>query len=156
MAKIITEIEFFDLLDLMHAIAYPKAEPGQQKTFSNALREHYVFKVLHSGMVVKLRQSTIDMNLYALVRMSYSPGQVSARLNTLYSDLAYAVDILQLWVSNSPSVLRALETLEIKPENLPTALAELDQLLIRWADQHHDATGVPVLMQLTAGLHPQS
>lgn len=152
-AKIISEIEFLELLDSMHSIAHQKGLSGKQKTFSNALREHYVFKVLHSGMVVKLRPVALDMNLYALVRMSYSPRQLSARLNTLYSDLANTIEILQLWIHNSPYALRALESLDIKLENQPAALAELDQLLRTWADKHHDEAGTPVLLQLAAGPH---
>jgi hypothetical protein len=150
-AQIISEIEFFELLDSMHHLAYQQFATAKQKPFSNALREHYVFKVLHSGMVTKIHQPSGYMDLYALVRMSYSPRQLTAKLNTLFSDLAHAIEVLQLWMHNSPDVLRALETLEIKPQDQATALAELDQLLRTWADKYHDDTGNPMMLQLSAG-----
>jgi hypothetical protein len=115
-SKIINEIEFFTLLDSMHTIAQQQTAQAKPKPFSNALREHYAFKVLHSGMVTKVKQSFVNMDLYALVRMSYSPQPLSARLNTLFGDLASTVEILESWVHNSHQVLRALETLEIQPE----------------------------------------
>jgi hypothetical protein len=150
-AKIINEIEFFDLLHSMHHIAHQQFSTTKPKPFSNALQEHYVFKVLHSGMVTRVRQSAIDMDLYVLVRMSYSPRQVSEKLNTLFSDLAYAIENLQLWLQNAPDVLRAVETLEIKPQDQATALAELDELVRMWADKYHDETGTPVILQLSTG-----
>ena len=152
-AKIINEIEFFELLDVMHNIAHQPTPLAKSKPFSNALREHYAFKVLHSGMVVKIRQSLTDMALYALIRMSYSPRQLSAKLNTLFSDLVHTIEILQLWLSDSPKALRALETLEILPQNQPEALAELDQLLRIWADKYHDDKGESMMLQLAAGPH---
>jgi hypothetical protein len=81
-AKIITEIEFFELLDRMHDRAQRQASQARPRLFSNALREHYVFKTLHSGMVVRLRQTAVEMNFYALAHLSYAPRQLSARLNT--------------------------------------------------------------------------
>ena len=153
-AKIITEIEFFELLDSMHTIACQQATSPRQKPFSNALREHYAFKVLHSGMAVKIRQSLVDIDLYALVRNSYAPQQVSAKLNTLFSDLVNTIEILQRWVNSSPNVLRALETLEVQPQNQAAAIADLDQILRDWADRHHDAAGQPMILQLAAGPHP--
>jgi hypothetical protein len=150
-AKIINEIEFFELLDSMHHIAHQQFPATKQKPFSNALREHYVFKVLHSGMVVKIRHPSIDMDLYALVRLSYSPRQLSAKLNTLFSDLVHVTEILQLWVHGSPDALRALETLEIRAQDQSAALTELDQLLRIWADKYHDDSGEPMMLQLSAG-----
>lgn len=152
-AKIINEIQLFELLDAMHQIAHQQGAQGKQKPFSNALREHYLFKVLQSGMVVKLRQSLVDMDFYALIRMSYSPRQLSARLNTLFGDLVNTVELLQLWVNDAPHVLRALETLEIRPENQSLALAELDDFLRAWADKYHDETGISMMLQLVVGPH---
>jgi hypothetical protein len=154
MSKIINEIEFFELLDAMHTLSCQQSARIKSKTFSNALREHYAFKVLHSGMVTKIRQSFVNVDLYALVRMSYSPQDLSAKLSTLFSDLVQTFEILQLWLYNSPQVLRALETLEIQPQNQSVALAELDELLRQWADKYHDERGQPIILHLAAGPHP--
>jgi len=140
-----------DRLGQKHLAKAANLASADKLLFHNALREHYIFKVLHSGMVTKIHQPCVGMDLYALVRMSYSPRQLAAKLNTLFSDLVHAIEVLQLWMHNSPHVLRALETLEIKPQDQATALAELDELVRLWADKHHDDTGIPMMLQLSAG-----
>jgi hypothetical protein len=150
---ILNEMQLSDLLDDMHTIAQKHLQEEVQKPFSEALREHYMFKLLHSGTIIKLRKTRLPIDLYALARSYYTPKDKSTRLKTALRDLTRTFELLQHWIVESPHVLRGVETLDIAEENRSAAIQELDQLLQAWADKYHTDEGEPFLVQLAAGPH---
>jgi hypothetical protein len=152
-AYVLNEMQFWDLLDSMHQIAQSRLPPPEQKPLSAALLEHYTFKLLHSGTVIKLRKKRLPLNLYALARSFYAPKDQSSRLKTATADLVRTFELLQHWIVESPNVLRAVEMLDVAPDNRADALQELDHLLKTWADKYHIDGGESLLVQLAAGSH---
>lgn len=86
------------------------------------------------------------------MRSTYSPAGEEERIYTTVEDTARYFYLMREWAERpSSKVLRVLEELDIAPDCLDSAMAELDQLLQDWANRHHQAGGVPFILQMMAG-----
>ena len=81
-----------DRLGQKHLAKAANLASADKLLFHNALREHYIFKVLHSGMVTK---NSPALRWHGFVTLWYEcltlPDKLAAKLNTLFSDLVHAI-----------------------------------------------------------------
>ena len=83
-----------DRLGQKHLAKAANLASADKLLFHNALREHYIFKVLHSGMVTKIHQPCVGMDLYALVRMFLlSPTTGGKTEHVCLANLVHAIEV---------------------------------------------------------------
>lgn len=150
-ARLLDEVEFLNLIQLLHELSQAELPEGQRMAFSDALSEHIKFRLLHSGTVIQVDSPLLEIPVFALAQRVYSPKGERERVITMIDDVARFFSLLQGWVHEEPGVLRAIEVLDIDPEQQDAALQELDKMLQAWADKYHVDGGIPMVMHLAAG-----
>jgi len=91
------------------------------------------------------------MSFYALMRPSYSPADQEERTLIMLEDTARYFRMMREWAEQEGDTVRILEELDIPPEKLPAAIAELDENIRAWADKYHEAGGRPMVLQMAMG-----
>jgi hypothetical protein len=85
------------------------------------------------------------------MRPSYSPADQEERTLIMLEDTARYFRMMREWSENKADTIRVLEELDVPPEKLPDAIAELDEILRAWADKYHETGGRPMVLQLAMG-----
>lgn len=150
-AKLLDLTEFTELIQALHELSQADLPPNQRMTFSDALTEHIKFRLLHSGTVIQVDSPLIAVPLFALAKTVYSPRGERERAFTMIEDVARFFSLLQDWVKEKPTVLRAIEVFDVDPDRQEEALKELDQMVQAWADKYHTEEGVPMVLQMAVG-----
>ena len=150
-AQILTTFQFLELIEFLHARSQEDLPSDRRTPLSESFAEHIRRRLIYSGTV-----STIDSAwgppFFVLMRSTYSPAGEEERIYTTVEDTARYFYLMREWAERrSTKVLRVLEELDIAPDRLDSAMAELDQLLQDWANRHHQAGGVPFILQMMAG-----
>ncbi|PZV10642.1 MAG: heterocyst differentiation control protein [Leptolyngbya sp.] len=150
-ARILDQVEFNELMELLHQTSQEELPKTQRMPFSDALMSHIKFRLLHSGTVIQIDSSLVDIPLYALVSASYSPRGEQERVFAMIDDVARYFGLLQAWVREDAGVLRGVEVFDVAPDQRQQALEELDEMLRAWADKYHQDGGLPMVLQFAAG-----
>jgi hypothetical protein len=150
-AQILTTFQFLELIEFLHARSQTDLPHDRRTPLSESFAEHIRRRLIYSGTV-----STIDSAwgppFFVLMRSTYSPSGEEERIYTTVEDTARYFHLMREWAERRPKkVLRVLEELDVAPDCLDHAVAELDQLLQDWANRHHQAGGVPFILQMMAG-----
>ncbi|HEY9689182.1 MAG TPA: heterocyst differentiation control protein, partial [Coleofasciculaceae cyanobacterium] len=152
-AQVLNSFQFMELIEFLHRRSQEHFPIDQQMPLSEALTEHIKRRLLHSGTVLRL-DSPWGMPFYALVRESYwTPKDPEARGYTAVEDTATYFRLLREWAAHpeKQQAMRAIEELDIAPDRIGEAMADLDHVLREWADRHHTEGGQPIVVQLAAG-----
>jgi hypothetical protein len=149
-AQILTFDLFLTLLEELHNQSQDSLPEEKRVPLSEALADHIELRLLRSGTVLRI-ESPLNFPLYVLAQKTYSPVGRQERTYTLIEDVDRFFQLMQAWVSEQPDVLRALEMLNIHPEQRIEALQELSDLVQAWADKYHDDTGELMVLQMVAG-----
>lgn len=150
-ARILDQVEFTELMELLHQMSQEELPSSQRMPFSDALLSHIKFRLLHSGTVIQIDSPLVDIPLYALASESYSPKGEQERVFAMIDDVARFFSLLQAWVREDEGVLRGVEVFDIAPQDRKAALDELDDMLRAWADKYHQDGGLPMVLQFAAG-----
>ena len=87
-ARILDQVEFNELMELLHHTSQSELPEAQRMPFSDALMSHIKFRLLHSGTVIQIDSPLVDIPLYALVTESYSPKGEQERVFAMIDDVA--------------------------------------------------------------------
>lgn len=150
-ARILDQVEFNELIEMLHGLSQEELPINQRMPFSDALMLHIKFRLLHSGTVIQIDSPLVDIPLFALASASYSPKDERERVFAMIDDVARYFSILQSWVRNEDGVLRGVEVFDVDLDRRQEALQELDVLLRTWADKYHQDGGFPMVLQFAAG-----
>ncbi len=150
-ARILDQVEFTELIEILHEMSQEELPKSQRMAFSDALMSHIKFRLLHSGTVIQIDSPLVDIPLYALASASYSPKGEQERVFAMIDDVARYFGLLQAWVRDDAGVLRGVEVFDVAPHLRQEALRELDDMLRSWADKYHQEGGLPMVLQFAAG-----
>jgi hypothetical protein len=153
-AQLITAIQFSELIEFLHTRSQEDLPSDQHMPMSEALAEHIKRRLIYSGTVTRI-DCPWGMPFYALTRASYSPEDESERGYVMIEDTARFFKLMKDWADREPKVLRVLEELDIPPERVDDAIAELDEILRQWADRYHVTDGKPFVVQMVFGPNDQ-
>lgn len=149
-AQLINSFQFMELIEFLHARSQEDFPAERQTPLSEALAEHIRRRLIYSGTVSRI-DSPWGMPFYALMRASYSPADQEERTCIMVEDTARYFRILREWSEWRDNSMRILEELDIPPEDLKAAMAELDETIRAWADKYHQTGGVPMVLQMALG-----
>lgn len=149
-AQIIDNIQFIELLELLHSRSQDELPLDRQGLLSEAMADHIKRRLIHSGTVTRI-DSPWGVPFYALTRTFYSPADDHERAYTVVEDTAQYFRLMRNWAERHPKVIRILEELSIPAEQVDQALQELDELVSTWADRHHQTDGDPFVLQAVVG-----
>jgi len=150
-ARILDQVEFNALIEMLHQLSQKELPENQRMPFSDALMSHIKFRLLHSGTVIQVDSPLVDIPLFALASESYSPKGERERVSAMIDDVAQYFSLLQSWVKADEGVLRGVEVFDIDIDRRQEALQELDEMLRNWADKYHQEGGFPMVLQFAAG-----
>ncbi len=149
-AKIISSLQFLDLIEGLHDKSQDSLPSDHRIPLSEALAEHIRRRLIYSGTVVRIDASW-GSAYYGLVRSSYSPVDSEERMYAMVEDTAQYFRMMREWASHVSGTMRVLEELDIPAEKRQTAFKELDEVLRIWADKYHQPGGEPTLLQMAIG-----
>jgi len=149
-ALLINSFQFLDLIESLHGRSQEDLPIESRMPLSEALAEHIKRRLLYSGTVTRI-DSPWGMPFYALTRASYSPEDEHERTYIMVEDTARFFALLTRWANRQPQVMRVLEELDIPPDQIEQAMAELDQVVRAWADKYHQVGGQLFVMQMAFG-----
>ncbi|HEY9695002.1 MAG TPA: heterocyst differentiation master regulator HetR [Oculatellaceae cyanobacterium] len=149
-AQIITSIQFLELIEFLHSRSQENLPPDQCLPLSEALAEHIKRRLIYAGTVTRI-DSPWGLPFYALTRISYSPADPEERTYIMIEDTARYFRLMREWAARQPQVIRLLEELDILPEQMDQAIAELDEIIRTWADKYHTSGGQPMVLQMIFG-----
>jgi len=149
-AQLINSFQFFELIEFLHLRSQEDLPPERQMPMSEALGEHIKRRLIYSGTVMRV-DNPWGLPFYALLRPTYSPSGSEERAYTVVEDTARFFRLMRDWAEEKPPVMRLLEELDIPPEDLPAAQAELDQVIRAWADKYHRQGSPTMILQMVFG-----
>ena len=149
-AQIISSIQFLELIEFLHSRSQENLPVGECLPLSEALAEHIKRRLIYSGTVTRI-DSPWGLPFYALTRISYSPADPEERTYIMIEDTARYFRLMREWAARQPQVIRLLEELDILPEQMDQAMAELDEIIRTWADKYHTSGGQPMILQMIFG-----
>lgn len=139
-AQAINSFQLTELLAFLHTRAQAELPESRRLELSEALAEHIRRRLLYSGTVMRI-DLPWGTPYYALTRTTYSPADDKERNFITVEDTARFFGMMRRWSQREPQVMRVLEELDIPQDQVPAAMAELDQLLRDWGDRYHRETG---------------
>lgn len=149
-AQLINSFQLLELIEFLHERSQADFPADRRSPLSEALAEHIRRRLMYSGTVSRI-DSPWGMSFYALMRPSYSPADQEERSLIMLEDTARYFRMMREWAEQEGDTVRMLEELDISPENLPAAIAELDESIRAWADKYHEAGGRPMVLQMAVG-----
>lgn len=149
-AQVVNSLQFMELIEFLHSRAQEDWPEERRQPLSEAMGEHIKRRLLYSGTVTRL-DCPWGLPYYALTRASYSPADGKARAYTVVEETARYFRLMRDWADRKPNVMRLLEELDIPPENVDQAMAELDEIIRSWGDKYHRDGGEPFLLQMVFG-----
>ncbi len=150
-AQIINSYQFFELIEFLHSRSQEDLPSDRRMPMSEALSEHIKRRLLYSGTVTRI-DSHWGAPFYALTRASYSPADEEERTYIMVEDTARYFRIMNDWADRQLKAMRVLEELDIPPDKIDAAMAELDEIIRAWADKYHEVGGMPFVLQMVLGI----
>ena len=150
-AQIINSYQFFELIEFLHSRSQEDLPSDRRMPMSEALSEHIKRRLLYSGTVTRI-DSHWGAPFYALTRASYSPADEEERTYIMVEDTARYFRIMNDWADRQLKAMRVLEELDIPPDKIDAAMAELDEIIPAWADKYHEVGGMPFVLQMVLGI----
>ncbi len=150
-ARILDQVEFNELVEMLHELSQEELPENHRMPFSDALMSHIKFRLLHSETVIQIDSPLVSIPLFALTSESYIPKGERERVFAMIDDVARYFSLLQAWVREEEGVLRGVEVFDIDADRRQEALQELDEMLRNWADRYHQDGGFPMVLQFAAG-----
>lgn len=136
--QMITSFQLMDIIEFLHTRSQENLPEERRLPMSEALAEHIKRRLLYSGTIMRI-DSPWGMPFYALTQPYYSSEDKEARTYTMVEDTARYFRLMRAWSESEPHVVRILETLDIPPDRVEDALADLDEVLRQWADRYHQS-----------------
>lgn len=149
-AQLINSFQFMELIEFLHARSQEDLPVERQMPLSEALAEHIKRRLLYSGTVTRV-DCPWGMPFFALTRASYSPANDEERTYIMVEDTARYFRMMRDWAERKPQSVRILEELDIPPDRIEQAIAELDEVIREWADRYHEAGGKNFILQMAFG-----
>lgn len=149
-AQVVNSLQFSELIEFLHARSQEDLPEERRMALSEALAEHIKRRLLYSGTVIRIDYGS-GLPYYALTRMTYSPADREERTYVMIEETARYFRMMRDWADKKPTVMRVLEELDIPPENIDRAKAELDEILREWADRYHQRGGKTMILQMAFG-----
>lgn len=149
-AQLINSFQFFELIEFLHGRSQEVLPEERRMNLSEALAEHIKRRLIYSGTVMRVDHPG-GLPFYALTRATYSPEDQEERTYTMVEDTARYFRMMREWAQKKPPTMRLLETLDIPPENIEAAKAELDEMLRDWGDKYHRDGGQKMILQMVFG-----
>ncbi|MEM9539778.1 MAG: heterocyst differentiation master regulator HetR [Cyanobacteria bacterium P01_E01_bin.42] len=149
-ALLINSFQFFELIEFLHMRSQEILPKERRMPMSEALGEHIKRRLIHSGTVMRV-DNPWGLPFYVLTRPTYSPAGREERTYTMVEDTARYFRMMRDWAEEKSNVMRLLEELDIPPENLAEAKAELDEVIRNWADKYHRKGGKTTILQMVFG-----
>lgn len=149
-AQVVNSLQFLELIEFLHSRSQEDFPADRGLPLSEAMAEHIKRRLIYSGTVTRI-DSPWGLPFYALTRASYSPVDGKERTYTVVEDTAQFFRLMRDWAERQPNAMRVLEELDIPPENIDQAMADLDQVIRDWADRHHRDGGKPMILQMVFG-----
>ncbi len=149
-AQVVNSLQFLELIEFLHSRSQEDFPADRGLPLSEAMAEHIKRRLIYSGTVTRI-DSPWGLPFYALTRASYSPVDGKERTYTVVEDTAQFYRLMRDWAERLPNAMRVLEELDIPPENIDQAMADLDQVIRDWADKHHRDGGKPMILQMVFG-----
>jgi hypothetical protein len=149
-AQVVNSLQFLELIEFLHTRSQEDLPTEQRLPLSEAMAEHIKRRLIYSGTVMRI-DCPWGLPFYALTRASYSPPDGEERTYTVVEDTARYFKLMRDWADRQPKVMRLLEELDIPPEKMDEAMAELDEVIRSWADKYHRADGEPMVLQMVFG-----
>ncbi|MEM1280784.1 MAG: heterocyst differentiation master regulator HetR [Cyanobacteria bacterium P01_D01_bin.6] len=149
-AQLINSFQLMELIEFLHERSQEDFPLDRRSPLSEALAEHIRRRLMYSGTVSRI-DSPWGMSFYALMRPSYSPADQEERTFIMLEDTARYFRMMREWAERESDTVRILEELDIPPEQLTEAIAELDDKIRAWADKYHQAGGRPMVLQMAVG-----
>lgn len=149
-AQLINSFQFMELIEFLHRRSQDELPVERRMPLSEALAEHIKRRLIYSGTVTRI-DSPWGMPFYALTRASYSPAEQEERTFIMVEDTARYFRLMKEWSEKTPQVMRILEELDIPPEDVDQALADLDQVIRAWADRYHKRGEPTMMLQMVFG-----
>ena len=146
--QLIDSSQFTELIEFLHSRIVPQ---DQGQSLSKDDSEYIKHRLILSGTVQEIEYSH-DLICYVLVRESYTPSDDKERLHVAVEEAARYFRMLKNWQERNPDTLRIMESLDIPPEQLHQALAELDEIIRLWANKYHHDGGTYMILQVMLGL----
>lgn len=150
-ARILDQVEFSELIEMVHNLSQDELPEEHRMPFSDALMMHMRFRLVNSGTVIQIDSPLVDIPLFALASDSYSPKGERERAFAMIDDVARYFNLLQAWAQFKEGTMRGVEVFDIDLERRQEALDELDVTLRNWADKYHTDGGFPMVLQFAAG-----
>ena len=150
-ARILDQVEFSELIEMVHNLSQEELPEEHRMPFSDALMMHMRFRLVNSGTVIQIDSPLVDIPLFALASDSYSPKGERERAFAMIDDVARYFNLLQAWVQFKEGTMRGVEVFDIDLDRRQEALDELDVTLRNWADKYHMDGGFPMVLQFAAG-----
>lgn len=148
--QLLNSFQFMELIEFLHERSQAELPSDRHSPLSEALAEHIRRRLMYSGTVSRI-DSPWGQSFYALMRMSYSPADQEERTFIMLEDTARYFRMMREWADREGQTVRILEELDIPPEQLPDAMAELDETIRAWADKYHAVGGRPMVLQMAVG-----
>ena len=149
-AQVVNSLQFLELIEFLHSRSQEDFPTDRSLPLSEAMAEHIKRRLIYSGTVTRI-DSPWGLPFYALTRASYSPVDGKERTYTVVEDTAQFFRLMRDWAERMPNAMRVLEELDIPPENIDQAMADLDRVIRDWADKHHRDGGEPMILQMVFG-----
>ncbi len=149
-AQLISSFEFTELIEFLHTRSQEDLPEKRRMSLSEALQEHIKRRLIYSGTVMRVDHPG-GLPFYALTRATYSPEDQEERTYTMVEDTARYFRMMRDWAKKKSPTMRLLETLDIPPENIEAAKAELDEILRDWGDKYHQEGGQKMILQMVFG-----
>lgn len=149
-AQLINSFQFMELIEFLHERSQEDFPGDRRSPLSEALAEHIRRRLMYSGTVSRI-ESPWGMSFYALMRPSYSPVDQEERTYIMLEDTARYFRMMREWAERQNNTIRILEELDIPPDKVQTAMAELDECVRAWADKYHEVGGKPMVLQMVLG-----
>lgn len=149
-AQVVNSHQFLELIEFLYNRSQDELPQEQRDPFSEAIAEDIQQRLIASETVTPIDSSWGVY--YALTRASYSPVDQKERTCAVAEDTAQYFRLMKDWSDRRPIAMRLLEELDILPEQIESAMQELDELIRTWADKYHNDKGQPMIFQAAFGL----
>ncbi len=149
-AQVISSFQFLELIEFLYNRSQQHVPDDRRVSLSEAFTEHIKRRLIYSGTVSRIDCSW-GLPFYVLNRPYYSPVEEEERTYTMIEDTARYFRLMRDWADQQPKVMRVLEELDVAPDQMESAQAELDQVIRAWADKYHQPGGQTMVLQMVFG-----
>jgi hypothetical protein len=149
-AQVINSFQFLELIEFLYNRSQQEMTVDRKVPISEAFTEHIKRRLIYSGTVSRI-DCPWGLPFYLLNRSYYAPVEEEERTYTMIEDTARYFRMMRDWAAHQPKVMRVLEELDVAPDQMAAAKAELDQTIRTWADKYHQPGGQTVVLQMVFG-----